>query len=222
MKYLKMLGLAVVAAAALMAFVGAGTASAKEGVLCSTTSNPCNSKWAVNTVLDFSLKSGSSAKLVNKANGETLDTCTGTGTTVLGDLTANPDATGTATGKITKLIWEKCTFPTTTVAGSEGALKVERIAGTSNGTVRSDAETRVTINTILFGTCVYGVKAGAHLGVITEGKASPEVPTATFKAEGAEAERLTGSQAVCPEKSLWTAEYVLTTPEKTTLSVSSS
>jgi hypothetical protein len=34
MKYLKMLGLAAIAAAALMAFVGAGTASAAGGVLC--------------------------------------------------------------------------------------------------------------------------------------------------------------------------------------------
>lgn len=74
MKYLKMLGLAAVAAAALMAFVGAGTASAKEGVLCSTTSNPCNSKWAAGTVIDFSLKG--SAVWTNAENGETLETCT--------------------------------------------------------------------------------------------------------------------------------------------------
>jgi hypothetical protein len=219
---MKMLGLAAVAAAALMAFVGAGTASAKEGVLCSTTSNPCNSKWAVGTVLDFSLKSGTSVKLTNKATGETLKTCTGTGTTIKGKLTANPNATGTATVEITELIWEKCTFPTTTVAGFLGAFTVERIAGTSNGTVRADAETRITTNTILFGTCVYGWRAGAHLGVITEGKALGEITTSTFKTEKAEAERLTGSQAVCPEKALLTAEYVMTEPKNTTLSVSSS
>jgi len=218
MRHMKMLGLAAVAAAALMAFVGAGTASAKEGVLCSTTSNPCNSKWAVGTGLDFSLKSGTSARVTNKANGETLDTCTGTGTTVGGTLTANPDATGTATVENSTLLWKSCTFPTTTVAGFAGKYKVERIAGTSNGTVRADAETRVTTNTVLFGSCVYGVKAGAHLGVITEGKGT----LATFKTENAELERLTGSQAVCPEKELLTAEYVLTSPENTTLSVSSS
>lgn len=218
MKYLKMLGLAAVAAAALMAFVGAGTASAKEGVLCSTTSNPCNSKWAANTVLDFSLKTGTSAVLTNEANGEVLDTCKGSGTTVQGKLTANPNATGTATGEITSLQWKECTFTTTTVAGFNGALTVERIAGTSNGTVRADGETRVTINTVLFGSCVYGVTSGAHLGVITEGKGT----AATFKAEKAKASRLTGSAFACPEKSLWTAEYVLTSPSETTLSVSSS
>jgi hypothetical protein len=40
MKYLKMLGLAVVAAAALSAFLGAGTASATEA--CSTATSPCS------------------------------------------------------------------------------------------------------------------------------------------------------------------------------------
>jgi len=41
MKYVKMLRLAVVATA-LMAFVGAGSASAT--VLCKTNTNPCSSK----------------------------------------------------------------------------------------------------------------------------------------------------------------------------------
>ena len=215
MKYLKMLGLAVVAAAALMAFVGAGTASAKEGVLCSTTTNPCTSKWALKTVLDFSLKSGTSALLVNAEEPtEVLDTCKGG--TVKGELTANPDATGTATGKNTEIKWETCTWTTTTIA--PGALKVERIAGTSNGTVYADAETQVTINIPIFGSCVYGVKAGAHLGKITEGTAATP---SEFKAESAPSERLSGSSFACPPKSLWTASYVLTTPTNTTLSVSS-
>ena len=39
MKHLKMLGLALLAAAALTALLGAGTASATE--LCSTNTSPC-------------------------------------------------------------------------------------------------------------------------------------------------------------------------------------
>jgi hypothetical protein len=86
----------------------------------------------------------------------------------------------------------------TTVAGKEGAPTVERIAGTSNGTVRADAETQVTIQTVLFGSCVYGVKSGAHLGVITEGTAATPP---TFNAEKAEAERVAGSSGFAfPEK----------------------
>lgn len=102
---------------------------------------------------------------------------------------------------------------------------MERIAGTSNGTVRSDptgGEIRVTINTVFFGTCVYGVKGGAHLGVITEGEAVGGTGTvAHFTAENAVAEKLEGSNFACPAKSLWSATYVLTSPTKTTLSVSS-
>ena len=216
MKYLKMLGLAAVAAAALMAFVGVGSASAKEGVLCSTTSNPCNSKWPAGTVFDYSLKSGTSAELINLANGEILDTCTGTGTTVKGELTANPDATGTATGKNTEVKWEKCTFTTTTLA--PGALKVERITGTSNGTVLSDAEARITFNHFLFGHCIYRWTSGAHLGTLTEGKGT----SSEFRVESAPAEKLEGSNFACPGKAVLTANYVLTTPSSTTLSVSSS
>jgi hypothetical protein len=217
MRYIKILGLAVVAAAALMAFVGAGTASAKEGVLCSTTTNPCNSKWTTDTVFDFSLTTGKSAELVNAAEPkEVLDTCTIS--TIKSSLTKNPDtSTGTATSVNTEIKWEKCTWPTTTLV--PGALKVERIAGTSNGTVRADAEIRVTINTVFFGSCVYGVKAGAHLGEITEGTAATP---AEFHANKALAEKLEGSNIACPEKSLWTADYALTTPTNTTLSVSSS
>jgi hypothetical protein len=173
----------------------------------------------VGTVLDFSLKKETSSKLTNAAEpNEVLDTCTGTGTTVKGTLEKNPDTTGTATVKNTSVVWEKCTFTTTTV--TPGALKVERIAGTSNGTVREDSETefKVTINTVFFGTCTFGVKGGAHLGVITEG-----IGTASeFKTENAAVEKLEGSNIACPAKWLWTATYVLTIPEKTTLSVSSS
>jgi len=216
---MKMLSLAAVAAAALMAFVGAGTASAKEGVICSTTTNPCNSKWPVKTTLLFSLKPGTSARLTNAENGEVLDTCTGTETTVHLDLVANPDATGTATFEDTSVLWKTCTFPTTTLAGFAGKLKVERIAGTSNGTVKVDekGEARVTINTVFFGSCVYGVKAGAHLGIITEGKANES----HFTAENAAVEKLEGSNVACPPKANWSATYVLTVPKETTLSVSS-
>jgi hypothetical protein len=47
MKYLKMLGLAVVAAAALSAFMGAGSASAT--VLCTTNSTPCGTSHTEGT-----------------------------------------------------------------------------------------------------------------------------------------------------------------------------
>lgn len=223
MRYMKMLGLAAVAIAALMACVGAGTATAG-GVLCSATESSCKevNKWATPTTLDFSLKSGTSARLSNAAKPtETLDTCTGSSseagksTTVKGSLTENPSGSGEATGNITELLWRTCTFPTTTIA--TGKLRVLNIVGTSNGTVIADSEILVTIKTVLFGPCVYGVKAGAHLGVVFEGLGTGSV----FRAENAAVEKLTGESAPCPSNALWTAEYVLTTPSATTLSISS-
>jgi hypothetical protein len=225
MKYLKMLGLAAVAAAALMAFVGAGTASAK-GVLCSTApvepSTTCTSKWAIGTVIDFSLKSGTSAKLTDTA-GNTLDTCTAS--TVKGKLTANPDAGGTATGENTEITWgtkeTPCTVTTDTV--KLGKLKIGAEDDKGNGDLYADATIEVTIS--IFGTtCNYGVTEGTTIGTLKEGKAAPlkegEGPVATFVAN-AIANKLAGN-FLCPETTKWVAEYVLTSPTGTTAFVSTS
>ncbi len=208
MKYVKMLALAAVAAGALMAFIGAGTASAS--VLCSTTTEagkcPEAQIWPNKTVIDFSLTPETSALLKETgAEGKTLDTCKVS--TVKGELTN----AAVATGKITELTWGTCTFPTKTVLN--GGLQVDRIAGTSNGTVTSDGITEVTINTILFGSCIYTVESGKSIGTLTEGK--PAVFTAN-----ASAIKTAGAAAACPETSVWTASYTLTSPTNTTLSVS--
>jgi hypothetical protein len=205
MKYLKMLGLAAVAATALMAFVGAGTAMAEKAVVCSTVTNPCTSKWAIGTVLDWSLKPGTSARLTD-TSGNTLDTCTIS--TVKGRLTENPNGTGTATGENEKIDWGNCTVTTDT--DKLGKLKIKGIPGTNNGTLYADAEIMVTIS--IFGTvCGYGVETGAHIGTVFGG-VSP-----TFTAN-AVAKRLFGN-FLCPETTRWNAEYVLTEPTGTPLYV---
>jgi len=217
MRYAKMLALAAVAAGALMAFIGAGTASAT--VLCSTTVTPCpaGQDVEVGTELDFSLKSGTSAVLVDTAGNE-LDSCTGS--TVEGKITNTGGSTSTVTGELTPkegtlnktgLTWSGCTFPTKTLSAT-GKLEIHQITGSSNGTVTSDSEFQVTINTIFFGSCVYGVKAGTSLGDLIEGKPAHFTANAT-------AIKLEGSQVACPETSKWTATYVLTEPKETTLSV---
>jgi hypothetical protein len=217
MKYVKMLALAAVAAGALMAFIGAGTASAT--VLCSTTVEPCPSNQKVGEIeLDFSVPSGGSLLLVD-TSGNTLDTCKEG--TVEGKITTPGDATDTTTGELTPkegtlnktgLTWGGCSFPTKTLSAS-GKLEIHKIAGTSNGTVTSDSEFQVTINTVLFGSCVYGVHAEESLGDLTEGN------PAIFHAN-ATALRLSGPE-VCPPTSKWTGTYTLTTPA-TTISVGNS
>jgi hypothetical protein len=182
-----------------------GTAPPTGSVFCTVQESPCPEAnlWAAGTTLDFSLKSGTKAKLVS-TEGETLDECSGS--TVKGKL----EKAEFVTGPIESLTWSGCTFATTT--STLGKLEVENIAGTHNGTVKSDAEISVTINALFFGSCIYGIKAGADLGELKEGK------PATFVAN-AVVEKLAGSAGTCPATAKWTAEYTLTEPGEKTLSV---
>jgi hypothetical protein len=98
-KYLKMLGLAAIAAAALAAFAGSGTASAT--VLCSTA-NPCpaGQNWPASTVFDFSLEPETS--LVWKdGEGNVLETCKGV--TLRAKITNVGGASSTVTAENTTL-----------------------------------------------------------------------------------------------------------------------
>lgn len=200
MKYLKMLGLAAVAAAALMAFAGAGTASADE--LCTTeaVSNMCPEGKLIGKV-EASLVG--SAKLT-KTNGEVVDTCT-TGTVKITEIDAlhnNKTGTESVTGTTTKedITWgaagTTCTFPTVTVAG--GTVHATHAA--AGGTTITATEAQVTINTVLFGTCVYGVGAGIDLGTVAQGGNTLAINTAVTKISG----------FACPETTVWNATYKIT------------
>ena len=191
MKYLKTLTLGVMAMAALMALTA--SASASELYNGATTLKS-------GTTMDLSLKSGTSA-LVTETGGSTLDTCTGS--TVQGKITNAGSSTTTVTGEITALTWSGCTFPTTTV--TLGKVESHHVTGTTNGTVTADAEIGVTVNTVFFGSCVYGVKAGTDLGLSTGGNPS------TFSAN-AVIVKLSGSAFACPETAKFVATYVSTTP----------
>lgn len=173
--------------------------------LCSVQESPCKEAnlYAAGTTLDFTLKSGTNAKLVS-TESETLDECTGS--TVKGKL----EKAEFVTGPIESLTWTGCTFTTTTT--TLGKLKVENASTAHNGTVKGDSETKVTINALFFGSCIYGIKEGTDLGELKEGK------PATFVAN-AVAEKKEGSAVACPETSKWTAEYTLTEPAEKTLSV---
>jgi len=210
MKHAKMLALAAVVAGALMAFMATGTASAT--VLCSTTADPCPSaqKWPVNTVLDFSIPSGKQTVLV-ATEGTEIDRCSTS--TVKGKITNAGSVTETVTGPVEETTWGSCTFTTTTL--EMGKLEVHKIAGTSNGTVTADGTFRVTVNTILFGSCIWGITSGSDLGTITEG--NPAVFHLNVVAE-----IMSGSNFACQSTAVWTGAYTLTAPAGTTLSVSSS
>jgi hypothetical protein len=114
MKYVKMLGLAAVAAIAAMAFVGAGSASAT--TLCKVNTSPCPeaSRYPVHsTVLALSTEA--------KLTGSLTVTCH-SHVTVLSE--TNDGASKALLGKITALLWTSCSgcSPVTTTLLPSGSL----------------------------------------------------------------------------------------------------
>jgi len=209
MRYLKPLGLATVVVMGLTAFIGAGSASAT--VLCSTTADPCpaGQKWPANTSFDFSVLGG--GLHVTDTAGEEVDACETS--TMKGKITSAGSTTETVTGPVEETTFGICTFPTSVL--ERGKLEVHRIAGTSNGTVTTDGTFRWTINSIFFGSCIFGFTSGTSIGDITEG--NPAILHIN-----AVVEKFSGSNLACPTTQVMEGTYTLTSPAGTTLSVSGS
>jgi len=210
MKYVKILGLAAVAAAALMAFVGAGTASAT--VFCDTNTNPCSAKWAAETQLEFHVKPGTVGKWGSTA-GETLVECTE------GLLKGRPSAGGaTATVKMSvaasEFNWNSGCSGVVTKTLEGGTLEIHAIAGTGNGTVTA---TGFTFTTSLFGSsCTYGFLSTTDMGVLTgngTGNAVLDINTTFSKKEGS---------IICPTSLSWSEEFTQVAPSGTGLYVETS
>ncbi|MGN6276954.1 MAG: hypothetical protein ACTHNP_13640 [Solirubrobacterales bacterium] len=209
MKYLKMLGLAAVAAAALMAAAGTGTASAT--VLCHSTSTPCAEEWKAGTEPRFSV---SVAGLWTNTSGETIIARCPKGE-IRGVITNPGSATETVSTSVER---EGFTWPsvegcirTVTVAG--GSLAIHAIAGTDNGTVTVSG-IKITIFDEAFGvSCVYGFGAGGTLGTLTSsgtGKAVLDINTVFVRSEGS---------FLCPESLRWTEQFTQEAPSGTPLYV---
>jgi hypothetical protein len=123
MKLSKILGVAAVAALALMAF--ASTASATTLEIGGAVQNS-------SVTIEATIPAGSSA-LLTDTFGASANTCTSS--TVEGH-TASPFTGTTVGGPITTLDFTNCTQGNP-VTHSPGSLSVERIGSTTNGTVRS-------------------------------------------------------------------------------------
>jgi hypothetical protein len=195
MKYLKMLGLAAIAAMGLMAFLGAGSASAT--VLCTTTDTPdCSVGWdyPANTTIDASLNGTATLE----AGSTKLDTCTGG--TVHGFTSNTGSTTTTVSGSIDELTWTGCTNTTDTL--TNGSLEIHWISGTHDGTVTGKGS-EVTVNTLGV-TCTYGTGSGTDLGTLESGT-EPKLKISTT------VPKIAGS-FICPSNASWTAEYIITEP----------
>jgi len=196
MKYLKMLGLAAVAAMAVMAFVGASSASADQ--LCTKTESPCATANLI-TSIDATLAAGTTSKL-STTEGTVLDTCTSG--TVGGTVEKQGVGVDPISGPISSLTWgssgTNCTFTTTTI--KNGKLDVTSVSTpvAHSGTV-TGTENEVTVNTGLFGSCVFTTGAGTDLGTIQGGSNKLVINTVVNKVSG-----------LCPSTERWEATYTIT------------
>jgi hypothetical protein len=192
MKYVKMFGLAAIAAAALMAFVGAGTASAT--VLCNNnlSTSSCSSKVATKTTI--TAKSVGKSVLATK-EGTVLDECENS--TLEGEVEKAGGSAETVSGPLTKLNWGNCTRTTNTT--ELGRLEIHWISGTDNGTL-TVVGTKVTVDTGFFGSCVF---TASDIGTLVGGN------PAKISLKEQKVSRVTG---LCPSEVLWTAEFEVTKP----------
>jgi hypothetical protein len=208
MKYLKMLGLAAIAALALTAF-GAGSASAATH-LCSTNTSPCTGTiYGAGTALSGKLKAGTNAVLTNS-----LDQVTCTSSSVSGEITEATNGAGNVTGKFTSVTFTGCTDQN----GSNCTVETKNLPwhaeGTTEGTksngngkldVKSNGtgspEAKVVCGGFL--SCTFGTEL-ATLGV-TGGN------PAFIKAAGINLGLISGF--FCPSSATWDAEYEVTAPK---------
>lgn len=195
MKYLKMLGLAAVAAMALTVFLGAGSAAGT--VLCkvSTATTGCSGSgqdYSLSTTIEASsLGTGVLATIP----GTVLDECINS--TIKGKTTRTGSSTETVTFTIEELNWGTCTKTTDTI--KNGELEIHWISGTDNGTV-TDIGTEWTVFTV-FGTCGFTV---SDIGTLVGGNpAKISIVQVVVK-------RTFG---LCPSEELWTDEFAITNPK---------
>jgi hypothetical protein len=199
MKHLKMLGLAVMAAAALTALLGAGTASATE--LCSTNTSPCTgTMYGPTTALKAEL---TGTAILETTGGVALDECTGGA--VEGTISNTGGASETVKAAIPSsgLTWIGCNRTTGTTEGGELEIHTDTTEANGNGTLTAKGFT-VQIATIL-GTCTYGFSTAtaSDLGTLKGGN-EPTIEISTI------VPRKTGS--ACPAEARWTAKYKVVKP----------
>lgn len=199
MKAPKILGLVAVAAMALTALIGAGTASATALCKNNASTTACSETYGSGTEFNASLSSGTefvTESLTVKCLKSSL----------VGKTSNAGSSSETVKGTVETLTFEECGNHTVTVL-KKGSLETHHISSTDNGTVTSSgAEITFLTHTFLLGTihCIYATES-TDLGTLTGGN------PAKLSVE-AEVAGVTTS-AFCSEKATWTAEYEVTSPK---------
>jgi hypothetical protein len=194
-KYIKMLGLAALAAAALTAFVGVGSASAT--ILCHNSSNPCTSDFVAG---EFITGNASGATLTNNLSNVS---CKTSETKV--EVTNTGGSEATVTGKVTALNFKSCStfgfIPCTVTVNNLPYHAEAHATSGGNGTLTVTAgegggEPGASVNCSGIINCTFGEEL-FNLP-ITGG--NPASVTATKV-------KLTRTGGECPEEAFWDATY---------------
>ncbi|HEX5990298.1 MAG TPA: hypothetical protein VFY75_08815 [Solirubrobacterales bacterium] len=183
MKYVKMLGLLAVAAAALMAF--AGTASATQ----------LTSPAGTNYTGEIKASAG-----LTELHGEAFSVNCKT-SQVAGTVSQHGSGV-TVKGSIATLDFSECSFPVTVLAN--GSLEAHKPSGSSNGTLTS-SEAKITIHGPFGINCLYETN-GTDVGTLTPGT------TAKLDIDSSLIPR-TGDSAFCGAAGEWTGSYTVNTPD---------
>ncbi|HEX6781142.1 MAG TPA: hypothetical protein VF125_03830 [Solirubrobacterales bacterium] len=185
MKYVKILGLAAVAAMAMMAFAGSASATTLEvGGVAQNKS----------VTIEASIAAGGSA-ILKDTNNATVDTCTGS---VVKGSTSSPFSAEKVTGAVSSLTFTGCSHKTTVL--KPGKLYITWEGGT-NGDVFSE-EAEVTVESTIFGaSCIAKTGTGTTIGTL-DGVASGH---ATMTINGVIPMGLCGD-------AIWSGNYTVTSP----------
>lgn len=208
MKYVKTLVFGSVAAAALMAYLGAGTASAT--VLCSEpgtgspvgTTCPAGKAYSSGTSLHAVLDPGTGGSTLT--NGYKDINCSEA--TIAGSTSTEGSASTAVSGAVTTLFFSSCNCEVKVL--KTGSFEIQWISGTHNGTLKSSGtEVTTTCDISPFGLvhCIY-VTNGTDLGTFTGGN------PATVDIASADIPRL-ATNLLCDEAGNWDAKYEVTSPK---------
>ncbi|MGN6275766.1 MAG: hypothetical protein ACTHNP_07530 [Solirubrobacterales bacterium] len=202
MKVLKLLTFVVGVGIALVALLGANSASAT--VLCTQTETPCSAANKYTTTQDneieASLEAGTTT-VVRNTEGSIHDTCTSS--SLKGHITNAGGSTSTVVWSITELTFRECTNTTTANNAAACELEAHRITGTDNATATVKGCTWTITE---FGvTCHYGAGNGIDLGIVTGGTMGTIDVNAVINA-------IDNSSLLCPVTSVLEAKYTVTKP----------
>jgi hypothetical protein len=211
MKHLKLIGFAAIAAMALTAVLGAGSASAAGGTtLCKTNETPCA---ATN---HYAIGQEIVATSTNPRLTSNLGEVTCNNSEVKGKTTSTGSNKTSVSGEITSLSFtNNCVLHTpfgftdactVTAINLPYAATVSNTAGTMNGplTVSGSPGAKVDCGSAL--KCQFTAKGGSITLDVTGGA------PATVLAEKEELERTVYEGGICPSEATWDATYTVTTP----------